>query len=284
MEERDAHPQDRRLDAPFLLPAAPCAPPRSPRSCHQQTSQPAIEEGDGSYGRMLQLSAPHPPSLSPRRRQRWTSTCVDAAAQPAGGEEAGGGGGSPVARQWRGDDAASPTVRVRCSICSCAMLLAWLAGRLEEYLWEVGSGVGKAAAVAARWRWRRRGGLGGDPLKAEGEHGGGGGGLDLEVVVLAEDVLCYGLDVFGAVFGLGDGFLGLAVEGRSSSRLAARSCRRYACAWGWGFEGDGDFWEEEEVEGGGGRGTKGPLRRVVAAGFSSLVHSLGGRTEVGGCR
>lgn len=79
MEERDAHPQDRRLDAPFLLPAAPCAPPRSPRSCHQQTSQPAIEEGDGSYGRMLQLSAPHPPSLSPRRRQRWTSTCVDAA-------------------------------------------------------------------------------------------------------------------------------------------------------------------------------------------------------------
>ncbi|EAZ21126.1 hypothetical protein OsJ_36769 [Oryza sativa Japonica Group] len=207
MEERDAHPQDRRLDAPFLLPAAPCAPPRSPRSCHQQTSQPAIEEGDGSYGRMLQLSAPHPPSLSPRRRQRWTSTCVDAA------------------------------------------------------------------------------GLGGDPLKAEGEHGGGGGGLDLEVVVLAEDVLCYGLDVFGAVFGLGDGFLGLAVEGRSSSRLAARSCRRYACAWGWGFEGDGDFWEEEEeVEGGGGRGTKGPLRRVVAAGFSSLVHSLGGRTEVGGCR
>uniref|UniRef100_A0A0E0BUX2 Uncharacterized protein n=1 Tax=Oryza glumipatula TaxID=40148 RepID=A0A0E0BUX2_9ORYZ len=77
------------------------------------------------------------------------------------------------------------------------MLLAWLAGRPEEYLWEVGSGVGKAAAVAARWRWQGGGGLGGDPLKAEGEHGGGGGGLDLEVVVLAEDVLCYGLDAFG---------------------------------------------------------------------------------------
>ena len=79
MEARDAPHQDRSLDAPFLLTAAPCAPPRLPRSCHQQTSQPAIEEGDGSYGRMLQLSAPHPPSLSPRRRQRWTSTCVDAA-------------------------------------------------------------------------------------------------------------------------------------------------------------------------------------------------------------
>uniref|UniRef100_A0A0E0F6N3 Thioredoxin domain-containing protein n=1 Tax=Oryza meridionalis TaxID=40149 RepID=A0A0E0F6N3_9ORYZ len=79
MEERDAHPQDHRLDAPFLLSAAPCAPPRSSRSRHQQTSQPAIEEGDGSEGRMLHLSAPHPSSLSPRRRQRRTSTCVDAA-------------------------------------------------------------------------------------------------------------------------------------------------------------------------------------------------------------